>query len=88
MGLGIHKERHLTVYSAPLRGMDDHNWNDNTWICEHLRQLANKIEETDIDIYSMGIEMNHQYNAPYLVIKGWERKNDSFNVPKLKNNEK
>lgn len=90
MGLGIHKDKSMTVYTLPLIGMGDKMWNDNTWICEHLRQLANKIEETEFNIFSIGVEMNpnHEQANPSLVIKGWEMKNDLFKPPKANTKKK
>lgn len=76
MGIGIVKENSMTIYEIPLRSMNDRHWNDNSWIVEHLHQLAKTIEENNFDIYSIGLEMNHQYNAPTLVIKGQERKDE------------
>ena len=73
MGIGIVKENTITKYEIPLRSINDHNWDDNSWIIGHLRQLADTIEKNNFDIYSIGIEMNHQYNAPTLIIKGRER---------------
>ena len=79
MGLGIHKDSSLVVYELPLIGAGDSKWKDNTWICEHLRQLANKIENTDFQILSIGVETrNNNEVIPQIVIKGFENKNNSF----------
>ena len=48
MGLGIHKDGGMTVYTIPLMGGED-----NTWLTEHLRQLARKIEESRFSIISI-----------------------------------
>lgn len=74
MALGIHKDGSLTVYSVLLVGMGDKDWKDNTWICEHLRHLATKIEQSNFKIFSIGVEMNPNYEQanPSLVIKGVE----------------
>jgi len=73
MALGITNDGTKVIYEVPLRGLNDHKWEDRSWICEHLHQLADKIKETKFEIYSIGLEMNHQYNAPTLIIKGWEK---------------
>jgi hypothetical protein len=76
MALGIHNDGIHTVYEIPLNSLHDEKWQDRSWIVEHLRQLADKLEETKFEIYSVGMEMNQQYKTPTLVIKGWEHKEE------------
>jgi hypothetical protein len=71
MALGIDKDSVYTTLSIPLIGGSDKEWSDNTWICEHLHQLADKIKETNIRIISVSIETGVQH-PPCLVIKGFE----------------
>lgn len=80
MALGIHKDSSMVVYELPLVGSGDSLWNDNTWICEHLRQLADKIEDTNFQIMSIGVQtlINNDGAKPELIIKGYERQNNSF----------
>lgn len=68
MGLGIETTGIYKTYSIPLFGLDDPEWKDNTWICEHLRHLARKIEEDNINICAIEIGFNRQYKSPNLVI--------------------
>jgi len=57
MGLGIHKDGSMTVYTVPLiGGQGDDEWKDNTWLTEHLRQLARKIEDSRMKIISIGTQ--------------------------------
>jgi len=74
MGLGIHKEDSLTVYTVPLiGGQGDDGWTDNTWLTEHLRQLARKIEDSRMNIISIGTQTTNCTGAiPELVVKGFE----------------
>lgn len=73
MGLGIHKDSSMTVYTIPLMGGGDEKWEDNTWIVEHLRQLACKIEESRMKIISIGSEtINASEPIPELIVKGFE----------------
>jgi hypothetical protein len=76
MGLGIHSDGIHTVYEIPLNSGHDEKWNDRSWLIEHLRQLADKLEETKFEVYVVGIEMDAQYKTPKLFIKGWEHKED------------
>jgi phage FluMu protein Com len=74
MGLGIHKDGSMTVYSLPLIGGEgDTKWKDNTWLIEHLRQLACKIDESHMQIVSIGTEtINAIEPILHLIIKGYE----------------
>lgn len=73
MGLGITKDGSMTVYTVPLVGLDDTKWDDNTWLTEHLRHLARKIEESRFRIISIGTETHNTGKPiPELVVKGYE----------------
>ena len=75
MALSITKEGTFdVVYSIPLVSGNDSKWEDNTWLVDHLRHLADKIEEEQVNVYSMGVEMDAQYKSPRLVLKGWKKK--------------
>ncbi len=78
MGLGIEKTQTVTILTIPLKGACDKHWEDRSWICEHLHQLADHIERTKFDIRSIGLEMDSQYQTPKLVITGHERNEDIF----------
>lgn len=67
MGLGITIGDCMTEFSVPLRHMDDVEMRDNSWLVEHLRQLADKIEQTNPKIYKVGIEHNVQYGPALYV---------------------
>lgn len=68
MALGIETNGHIKTYAIPLFGLNDQNWTDNTWICEHLRNLADKIEYDNLKIYSVSLEFDKQYKSPQLQI--------------------
>jgi len=74
MGLGIHKDGSMTVYTVPLiGGQGDDEWKDNTWLTEHLRQLARKIEDSRMKIISIGTQTTNATGAiPELIVKGYE----------------
>lgn len=78
MGLGITKSDVMTKWEIPLMSGDlppDHinDWSDNTWMVEHLRQLANKIEEENPKIINIGLRINCQYKTPQLYLELYER---------------
>ena len=73
MGLSITKSTTLTSWAIPLTTSSDEKWEDNTWIIEHLRHLANKIEEENPQIYSIGIKSDAQYKSQNLVLELFER---------------
>lgn len=73
MGLGITKDGIFDIYSIPLVSMQDVEWLDNSWLTEHLRHLAQKIEETNIRIYSVSLEVDCQYKSPKIVVRGFEK---------------
>lgn len=74
MGLELEKNNGLTTYTVPLFSKEDKNWEDNTWLVEHLRVLANKIEERNIKVSDIGIEMSSKHKNPSIVVKGIEPK--------------
>lgn len=78
MALEITKQNDITKWEIPLMkgdlAPDDINdWEDNSWIIEHLRALADKIEREDPKIINMGIEINPQYKTPQLYIEFYEK---------------
>lgn len=77
MALGITKTKSLTIWELPLVGYGDDTWKDNTWIAEHLHQLANKIEKENPKIYSIGIKYVSQYKSPTLVVELFENEEKS-----------
>jgi hypothetical protein len=78
MALGIHNDGIHTIYEIPLNSSNDKKWNDRSWLIEHLRLLADKLEETKFEVYIVGIEMDSQYKTPNLFIKGWEYKEEIY----------
>jgi len=76
MALGIKKNNGDVTYDIPLVGMKDGNWEDNSWMVEHLRHLADKIEESQIKIHHVGIEVGPNYKIPNLVVKGYDRRKE------------
>lgn len=78
MGLGITQDKHLIKWEIPLMQGDlppdmINDWNDNSWMIEHLRQLANKIEKENPRIISIGLRTDPQYKAPLLYVELYER---------------
>jgi len=79
MALGITKTDILTKWEIPLmKGdlpPDDINdWDDNSWIVEHLRHLANKIEEENPRIINIGLRTDCQYKSPQLYVEVFNRR--------------
>lgn len=72
MALSKSKGPVFTTYSVPLAGSKDSRWVDNTWIVEHLRQLADTIEEEQPKVYRVGIEIDAQYKSPALFLECFE----------------
>ncbi len=72
MALSKSKGPVYTTYNIPLVGSKDSRWVDNTWIVEHLRQLADTIEEEQPRIYRVGIDMDAQYKSPALFLECFE----------------
>ncbi len=78
MGIGITKDNVYTKWEIPLvqgeLSRDDINdWSDNSWIVEHLRQLANKIERENPKIINIGLRTDYHYKAPQLCLDVIER---------------
>jgi len=78
MGLSIEKTNTLTKWEIPLQKGDlppveINDWNDNSWLVEHLRQLADKIESENPRIINIGMRTDCQYKAPKLYIELYER---------------
>lgn len=79
MGLSITKSTTLTKWEIPLmKGdlppIDINNWEDNSWIIEHLRQLADKIEAESPRIINIGLKTDCQYKSPKLYLELYEKK--------------
>jgi hypothetical protein len=78
MGLSIEKTTTLIKWSIPLQKGDlppteINDWDDNSWLVEHLRQLADKIETENPRIINIGMETDCQYKCPKLYLKLYER---------------
>ncbi len=74
MGLSIEKSKVFTKWEIPLMQGDlppdnINNWKDNSWIVEHLRQLADKIEKENPRIINIGFNTDCQYKSPKLYIE-------------------
>ena len=75
MGLGITKaDNIMTKWEIPLMKGDlppdeINDWKDNSWLVEHLRQLANKIENENPRIINIGLRTDCQYKTPQLFIE-------------------
>lgn len=79
MALGIIKSDTTTRWEILLTQGDlppdeINNWNDNTWIIGHLRQLADKIEKENPRIINVGLYTDCQYKSPRLYLEFYERK--------------
>lgn len=79
MALGITKQEIMTKWEIPLMAGDlppdkINNWNDNSWLIEHLRQLADKIEKENPKIINIGFSTDCQYKSPRLYLEFYERK--------------
>lgn len=79
MGLAITKTSTVTIWEIPLQQGDlspgyINNWEDNSWLIEHLRQLADKIEEEDPRILKIGLRTDCQYKCPNLYLELFEQK--------------
>lgn len=66
MALGIEHNGIYKTYAIPLLGLMDEHWRDNTWICEHLRQLAYSIERDNLEIFKVSLDFDHNYKIPHL----------------------
>jgi hypothetical protein len=79
MGLAIINSETLITWEIPLVYGDlppdnINEWDDNSWMVEHLRQLADKIEKENPRIINIGLRMNCQYKCPNLYIELYERR--------------
>jgi len=79
MGLSIEKTSTLTTWEIPLQTgdlapIDINDWDDNSWMVEHLRQLADKIESENPRIINIGMRINCQYKTPILRVDLYERR--------------
>lgn len=72
IGITVHPEIRMETWSIPMMCEEDKEWTDNTWIVEHLRHLANKIESENPRIYSIGVVSDAQYKIPCLNIEIFE----------------
>lgn len=73
MALGIKTSDIYVVYDIPFFSAQDEHWQDNTWICEHLRQLADTIERDKIKIFKTSLEFDHNYKIPHLQITTFKK---------------
>ena len=70
MGIGITNKNDMIEWSMPLMSaLNDPDWEDNSWIIEHLRHLASKIEKENPRIYSISLDMDVNYKCPNLTLK-------------------
>ena len=79
MALGITKSDTMTKWEIPLMQGDlppdnINNWDDNSWMVEHLRQLADKIEKENPRIINIGLRTDCQYKSPQLFVEVYERR--------------
>jgi len=79
MALSIETTDTLTIWEIPLMHGDlppihINDWDDNSWIVEHLKQLASKIEEENPKIINIGLRINSQYKSPMLYVELYERR--------------
>ena len=77
MALGITKVGEMVRWEIPLMQGDlppvfNNDWTDNTWIVDHLRMLANKIESNNPRIHNIGLMTDCQYKSPRLYIEFYE----------------
>lgn len=78
MALSIEKSNVFTKWEIPLQHGDlppdeINDWEDNTWLIEHLRQLADKIESDNPRIIHIGLSTDCQYKCPKLYLELFER---------------
>jgi len=78
MALGIIKSDTMTKWEIPLMKGDlpdnINDWDDNSWMVEHLRQLADKIEKENPRIINIGLKTDCQYKSPQLYVELYERR--------------
>jgi hypothetical protein len=77
MGIGRDKRGCFDLIEVPLISSgitypasitEKAGWEDNTWIVEQLRHLANIIEEENPNILSIGLQLTVNEHLPELVI--------------------
>lgn len=78
MALSIEKSTTLTRWEIPLQKGDlsptqINDWDDNSWLVEHLRQLADKIEQENPRVINIGLRTDCQYKCPKLYLELFER---------------
>lgn len=79
MALSIVESETLSKWEIPLQKGDlppteINDWDDNSWMVEHLRQLADKIEKENPRIINIGVRTNCQYKCPDLYIEFYKRR--------------
>ncbi len=87
MGLSITKGTVYTKLEIPLQkgdlinGSSDklsaseiNKWEDNGWLIDHLRHLADYLEETNPRIINIGLKMDCDYKSPKLYVECFERR--------------
>jgi len=80
MALGITKSETMTKWEIPLEQGDlpeageINDWDDNSWLVAHLRQLADEIEKENPRILNIGLRTDCQYKSPKLYIEFYERR--------------
>lgn len=67
MALGIESNNTMEIWTIPMKGWGDNEWQDNTWLVDHLRQLADKIEKEKPRLYAAGFEADIQYFGHFYV---------------------
>lgn len=78
MGILIEKSSTTTRWDIPLMqgGLPPkyvNDWSDNSWLVEHLRQLADMIEMKNPRIMKIGFGTDCQYKIPSLYLDIYER---------------
>lgn len=79
MALSIENSTTLTKWEIPLQKGDlppneINDWDDNSWLIEHLRQLADKIEAENPRVINIGLRTDCQYKCPKLYLELYERR--------------
>lgn len=67
MGLGVTFDGVHETWDIPVKHVNDPEWKDNTWIVQHLRQLADKIEQENPEIYAVGMRTTVQYGPSFYI---------------------
>lgn len=74
MALSIEKGTSCELWSVPVAAYGDNDWSDNTWLVDHLRMLADKIEQENPKIYAVSIRSTIQY-APTICVEVFSNQN-------------